>query len=222
MIHINLLPEDMRRPKRRGSGWFFVALALAALLALAGFAIRRHQTVTIPALEASLRDLRNERDSLEDGRREADALNARAAGLDEYARQVTGLYGRRVIWSKILHDIKAAVNEAAAGDAGVREGKGLWLTRVAGYGRLMTLDGRAAAPTREEARELAATLTRGIGEYDPPHGDAAQGGIASVPLRDLLEEGWPLLKKVEPLSDGGTAPGLETVEFTIELRLKQF
>lgn len=203
MIDINLLPRELRKKRRQPTGWMlacaFFALALGAIAALIA---RCHFTV-IPGIENNLIRLQKERGSLIEKRNELGRLRSRAEEVENYSRAVKKLYRSRTAWSKVLYEIKQSVSAEQDGAAP------LWLTRVAGYGRLLSLDGFAAASSREEAGQLAEKLTDVVGK------------------RGLLESP-PRLKRIDPVeltffrdASGKNAHDKKsTVAFTIELKLK--
>lgn len=213
MIFINLLPSEMRKPKPHSLFWKIACVLVAALLAATAAMIAHYRLSVIPELESTIAQAQAERDALAAKKSDLDRLRLRAGDLKRYAATVKELYSRRVPWSKALHDVKQAVDAGSGGD-----GNAVWLTRVAGYGRLLSLEGYVVAPGREAAEAAVNRLAKTIREYKP---DASEG-LGGVPLGDLLADGFPRVTRIVPeqlrITRNGTQEAIEAVLFALELR----
>lgn len=235
MIDINLLPPEFRKRKSPPVGWILFALTgiLVAVLALLG--AWRYKAKVIPLLTARLGELRTEEAMLLVKTGELEHAAARISELERHVETMIFMYNRRIIWSRFLQDVKqvvTALNKPVKLIENVEEVDSfedadpnlVWLTRVAGYGRTLYLDGKVDAPTREKAEETAAALIDGLRNSVPPTyaGSSDDGGLASAPLRQLMAEGWPRLSRVEPVSVKGAGQdgGAGTFDFAIEVLLR--
>lgn len=197
MININLLPPEYRKREKPPRLWQALSAALLAATLVGAAGVVRYGAGVVPGLEARLKGLQEERAVLSQAEAELSGIEARLSGLTGGVDMAKNFYSRRIIWSKILQDLKDIV-----------AGKGVRLTRMAGYGKLLTLDG-TSPKTPAETTLQADALLREIRNYSPPPGT----GLAAAPFRNLLDDGWPIVRRVEANENGGS-------DFSIELQFK--
>lgn len=167
MININLLPESMRKKEGLPGTQILGLLIMAAILGGLVFMITKYQFDIIPNLE-------NRRASLN---RTKTQLNAEVARLKEitaevnrmtgYVDAVKGLYKQRVVWSKILSDIKNIVNFDPAMNVYNTDMRYMWLTKLSGKGKAISMNCIATASNQIIAMQMPEQLLREMKEYAP-------------------------------------------------------
>lgn len=195
MITINLLPGTSRKREKPPRLWQALSGVLLAATLAGAAGVARYGLGVVPGLEARLAGLGEERQSLARADAELSAVETRLGNLAGNVDMAKNLYSRRIVWSKVLQDVKEIV-----------AGKGVRLTRVAGYGNLLTLEGNSPAPPGETALRVE-RLVREIRVRRPASGT----GLAGTPIGNLLEDGWPVVRRVEANSEGGS-------DFSVELQ----
>ena len=163
MFDINLLPDSYRRAQRQTP---FKMLALAIVIALAVFLAYRvtvNQFRRLPAVQKENRKLQADES----------ALKAKLALTEELAKQLTkyearidavrSLYRGRVIWAKLLLDIKNMVARNQGGPGGL-----LWFNRLqAAANGAVTINGYSAGADRYSASEGHTGLLKDFDVYRP-------------------------------------------------------
>lgn len=167
MIHINLLPEVMR--KKEGTPLPQFAAYCVALLAigLVAYAIVRYKFDTIGMLAARKGTLEIEKNAEQAIAVELQELNRETAKLSGYVDTVKELYRKRIIWAKILSDLKNIVNFDPAMSEYNTDMRYLWLTKLAGKEKNIDMDGFATAANRIAAMQMPSRLITGLMTYTP-------------------------------------------------------
>ena len=140
MIDINLLPPSLRKEQRPnpGKAIAFLIVLLLALLVGAGVAFYSYRVIP---------DLTVRRDQLLQA---GQSIGGEARRV-EVARE---LYSRRIVWSRVLGDIKNATSANM-----LETGKAIWLNRIAASAGAIGIDGAAASTgDRQTAENLVAAF----------------------------------------------------------------
>ena len=167
MININLLPESMRKregmPKQQLLG---IVVCLGILGGLV-WMITKYQFETLPALRDSVRSLQARKSSLEKEVEELKTLNAEITRKSGFVNTVKGLYSQRVVWAKILADMKKIINFDESVGRYNQDMRYVWLTNFDGNGKKITLRCIVTAGTQLAAMQLQEQLLQSIQTYKP-------------------------------------------------------
>lgn len=204
MIRLNLLPEDWKKRERKQLGWIAAMLALMGLFAAVLWGIRDYTREIIPRLEKENLALSEENSELRAAAMELERIDAGADELDAALAAYRARFTQAFAWSGILRNVDAIFAASSAADDLAR----VELTRVAGHGRTLVLDGTVRAASKEIAMVRVGLLAKEIREYAPEGGGAA--------MSSLLAEGWPVVKKAD-WADGDSEGDGGGTEFSIEL-----
>ncbi|MCC8190910.1 MAG: hypothetical protein LIP77_09825 [Planctomycetes bacterium] len=178
MININLLPEVLRKKERMPLPQFMAICGILALIGLSLYMVTKYQFDTIPNLERQVRSKTNTKNALSAQVEELKEINAENNRLGDYVNMVKGLYKQRVVWSKVLHDIKRIVNFDPTMSELNSDMRYLWLTSLNGNGKRLTMKGYATAANQVTAIQMPERLLQGFLSYTP----------VSLPEKD--EEVW--------------------------------
>lgn len=225
MIRINLLPDECKKRTRYPVGWVVAVVFFATVLLFALLSSWLYCSVRIPSLEARHEALTQETRLLLEQSAELEHMEKQTVALEQYIESVETLYGRRVIWSRFLHDAREAFRKINAEQ--VNQGRGVRLIRVAGHGRLFQLEGEVAADDMNEAEEIAQKVLSGLMGEAPLAVDSEEDdGISGVPPRKLVADGWPRIARVEPVDRdvsvqiNGKMNAVKVFAFTIEMLVR--
>ncbi|MDR1613565.1 MAG: hypothetical protein LBT97_12405 [Planctomycetota bacterium] len=94
-------------------------------------------------------------------------LRAEIARLNEYVDTVKSLYRSRIVWARILADVKAIVNFDPAMSEYNADMRYLWLTNLAGSSSSLKLQGFATAANSILAMQMPERLLQGFQSYAP-------------------------------------------------------
>ena len=167
MININLLPEVLRKKERPPIKQILPLVALVVLTGLAVFQVTKYQFDIIPTLESRKDSLEREKVALTAKVEELKQINAEINKLSDYITTVKGLYKRRIVWSKLLYDVKKIVNFDETMSRYNDEMRYLWLTKFNGSGKNINLTGFATAANQVIAMQLPERLIVGFLTYTP-------------------------------------------------------
>lgn len=167
MININLLPDVLRKKERMPMPHLLALVGVVCLLGGLGYAVMQYKMNIIPGLTARRDSLRRERTALQAKEKELKDINAQIATLSQHVDAVKTLYRNRVVWSKILSDVKNIVNFDPAMSEYNADMRYLWLTRFVGKGKNLALDGFATASTQVVAMQMPERLLQGFLNYTP-------------------------------------------------------
>ncbi len=167
MIDINLLPEALRKKERMPIQQLLGLIGAIVLFCLLGYMIFTYAFYTVPDLTMRRDDLTRDRDRLRIQAEELKKINAEIARLTEYVDAVKTLYRNRVVWSKILSDMKHIVNFDPAMSEYNNDMRYLWFTKFTGKGKNISLTGFATASDQVVAIQMPERLLQGILSYKP-------------------------------------------------------
>lgn len=167
MIHINLLPEALR--KRGGLPMSQLVGLLVAVAVLGGlvYMVTKYQMDIIPSLRERQRNLQSQKEMLEKKAKELAQINAEINRMSGYVNAVKGLYKQRVVWSKVLSDIKNIVNFDPSMSEYNSDMRYLWLTRLTGKDKKINLEGYATSSSQVLAMQLSERLINNFRTYVP-------------------------------------------------------
>lgn len=167
MIDINLLPEVMRKKERTPLPQLIGYIFMAALLALAGLSIFYYMNNVVPTLERNRNGLSSKRNQLRDEVKELQELNNEIERLSDYVDTVKTLYKQRIVWSKILSDLKNIINfdpDMAVYNADM---KYIWLVSLNGSNKSINLRGYATSANQLLAMQMPEQLLAYFISYSP-------------------------------------------------------
>lgn len=187
MIHITLLPEKMRRVEgtplpRQLTIYLGVAISAALIALNVLFAKNR-----IPEMDTKLKGLQNQVKEQSEKAKEVDVLEESVANIKSRVGAIEQLYRKRIVWAKLLSDLRDIVNKQNI-DPANREY--IWFTRlnflppkntntmVRRRGKQPTnvkkppeefllLEGFASAPVNNRALEMVNQLLTSMQKYTP-------------------------------------------------------
>ncbi|MDR1519328.1 MAG: hypothetical protein LBU23_04175 [Planctomycetota bacterium] len=167
MININLLPDVVRKKERMPMPQLLVICATLAVLGLLGYFTMNYQLNVVP-------ELARRRAVLEQQKREAQAksdewkkINEEITRLSGYVNTVKTLYVNRVVWGKILSDIKNIVNFDSIMSQANPEMRYLWLDKLSGKGKNISLSGFATSSNMMVGQQMLESLLQGFRTYRP-------------------------------------------------------
>lgn len=167
MININLLPEVMRKKERMPLPQLLMLVGVVVLFCLLGLVIANYYMNVIPNLESRKRSLTATRQTLQVRADELKRINAEIASLTDYVDAVKTLYRQRIVWSKILSDLKHIVNFDPSMSEYNPDMRYLWLTKLSGRGNELTLNGYATSGNQVVAMQMPERLLQGFRTYAP-------------------------------------------------------
>lgn len=168
MININLLPDTLRKKERMPVQYLLGIVGGIAIFLLLGYVIADYEMNIIPGLKNERETLTQDRNRLRLQAEELKQINAEIARLTEYVDAVKTLYRNRVVWSKILSDMKNIVNFDPAMSEYNSDMRYLWFTKFSGKSKNITLTGFATASDQVVAIQLPERLLQGILTFAPP------------------------------------------------------
>lgn len=163
MFDINLLPESHRR-SQRSTPLKMLALALViAAAAFLAFHTAHNLLKRIPDAEKANKALAAKEATLQREVKESDELAARLTAYETRIDAVRDLYRGRIIWAKLLLDIKNLV----ARNQGLPGGH-LWLNRLKAYENgSFSMDGFSTGTDRNTAMAGRTSLLKDLDDYRP-------------------------------------------------------
>ncbi|MDR2390781.1 MAG: hypothetical protein LBE84_03765 [Planctomycetota bacterium] len=167
MITINLLPEVMRKKSGMPVMHFIGICAGVAIFALLGYAVFYYTYSVIPALTQRRAVLDRQKKERADQAGELKKIEADIAKYANYVNAVKTLYRNRVVWAKILADIKNIVNFDPSMSFYNSDMRHIWFTKMTGSGKTITLNGFATAATETEAMQMPELLLKEFRVYAP-------------------------------------------------------
>ena len=163
MFDINLLPESYRRSQRSTPLKMLALAVVIAAVALLAFQTAHNFLKRIPAAREVNRQLALTEKRLTDEVAESDALAAKLSTYEARVEAVRELYRNRIIWAKLLLDIKSLV----AQNQGLPGGN-LWLSKItAQENGQFSMDGFSTGADRNSAMAGRTSLLRAIDTYQP-------------------------------------------------------
>ncbi len=191
MLQINLLPENLRKAEATPLPRFItIVLGIVIILTL-GFLIVHLKFFLIPDKEAQVAKLSQD---LEVARAEAAKLGVieeRIRRKQEYIGTIESLFRERVVWAKILWDLKAIVTRTETMNTPNPERRYLWLTSLrypmrGGADHRMRLEGYASAENSVTALSIVREFLTDLREYRPTQRpEEAEGERLDGLIRDL-------------------------------------
>ncbi len=167
MININLLPDSMRKAEGLPKKQLLILLCLVAVLGGLVYMVTRYLFVILPELRMEQASLAQEERRLKTVVQELQRINQEIGRMSGYVDAVKGLYRGRTVWAKILADVKNIVNFDPAMSEYNVEQRYLWLTRLTGRGKAITLTGFATAASQVVAMQMPERLLQGFRDYSP-------------------------------------------------------
>lgn len=173
MFEINLMPESARKANPTPLPQF--ASYLVGILVVAGllFFVAKYHLTIIPTLEQQKKAMEIEKRRLTEKVAELKAYREEIERLSGHVDAVKALYKGRIIWAKLLSDIKNIVNADKTMSSFNSEMRYLWLSRISGTAGMagkpnkLEMDALATANTRIEAIKMAENLLAGLRTYAP-------------------------------------------------------
>lgn len=226
MININLLPEVMRKKERTPLPQLIGYIFMAALIALVGLAIFYYMTNVVPTLERERDQLTKQRNALREEVKELGTLKTEIDRLSDYVETVKSLYRNRIVWAKILSDIKNIINFNPQMSVYNADMQYIWLVNLDGKGNTINLKGYATSsnqllamqmpeqliayflsyaptslPEKDEEEKLEAGLRAAMAEHDKLRAENPElpiQGQRELAIRQRLEE-------IKTIKSGGIA-----------------
>ena len=216
MININLLPEVLRKKERMPlSQWLGIAV-MALLIAGVFYLVTLYHFDTIPNMERRKESLERQKRELTAKAEELKQISAEINRLSEYVDTVKGLYRNRLVWAKILSDIKHIVNFDKGMESYNADMRYIWLTNLTGSGKTLSLKGFATASTQVNAMQMPEQLLREFTLYSPvnlPEKDEEER------LQNELKDA--IAKHTQLRANDNSLPLQGTVEIALRQRLEQ-
>lgn len=167
MININLLPESLRKKGGLPMPQLLGLLVSVAILGVLVYMVTGYHMDTIPALKSRKSTLEARKVNLEKQVKELAAINAEIARMSGYVNAVKGLYRQRIVWSKVLADIKNIVNFDPSMSEYNPDMRYLWLTKLSGQEKKISLEGYTTASSQVLAMQLSERLINNFRTYVP-------------------------------------------------------
>lgn len=167
MININLLPETLRKKEGLPLPQLAGIFAGIAVLAYLAYHIINYHVDVIPSLKSRIESREQEKRNLQAQVEMLKKLNAEIDRKNQYVESVKSLYRQRIVWSKVLADIKSIVNFDDAMSEYNAEMRYLWFTNFTGRGRNISLKGYATAANQVSAMQMTEQLLHGFLNYAP-------------------------------------------------------
>lgn len=167
MININLLPESMRKRESLPRGHFLGIIAGLAVLGTLVWMITQYRIDIIPTLQQRHNALETEKKRLTAEAERLKQLNLEINRMSGYVDAVKGLYKGRVVWAKILSDIKNIVNYDPVLSNYNADQRYLWLTSLTGSDKSLNMKCFATAASQVIAMQMPENLLHTILNYVP-------------------------------------------------------
>ncbi|MDR0362691.1 MAG: hypothetical protein LBJ46_08440 [Planctomycetota bacterium] len=167
MININLLPEVMRKKDSTPTPQFLIVLVGLAILGAVGYCIFLYSTQVIPGLNNRIVMLEREKRDFEAQAAELKEIRQEIERLTEYVDTVKGLYRSRIVWAKVLSDIKEIINFDPSMSEYNQEMRYLWLISLKGDRDKLTMGGYATAANPVLAMQMPELLLQGFRTHAP-------------------------------------------------------
>lgn len=167
MININLLPEVMRKKERMPLPQLLSLIGMFALILPVFYLVTLYQFDTIPSLRQRKSSLEGQKRQLEAQAAELKQINAEIARLSEYVDTVKGLYRNRIVWAKILSDVKHIVNFDSGMGVYNPEMRYIWLNTLSGKGKELSMKGLATGSDQVAAMQMPERLLREFLVFSP-------------------------------------------------------
>lgn len=167
MININLLPESMRKRESLPRAHFLGILVGLAVLGAMVWTITQYRIVHIPALEQKKKGLEDQKKMLTAETERLKKLNADINRMSGYVDAVKSLYKGRIVWAKILSDIKNIVNFEPSLSTFNADQRYIWITNLNGSAKNLTLKCYATAATQVMAMQMPENFLHTIINYVP-------------------------------------------------------
>lgn len=167
MININLLPESLRKKGGVAPKQLLGLVAAVAVLGGLVYMVTKYQMDTLPTLRDRKQSLQTQQAGLRKKVEELKKINQEIASKSAYVDAVKGLYRQRVVWSKVLSDVKNIVNFDPSMSEYNTDMRYLWLTKLNGRERSLSMQGFATASSQVVAMQLPERLLHSIRSYAP-------------------------------------------------------
>ncbi|MCL2000543.1 MAG: hypothetical protein FWG74_03835 [Planctomycetes bacterium] len=167
MIHINLLPQTLRKKQRMPIQFLLGIIGGVLAFCLLGYIVAGYELEIIPGLKRERDNLTQTRNRLRLQAEELRQINAEIARLTEYVDAVKTLYRNRVVWSKILSDMKNIIDFDPVMNEYNAEMRYLWFNKLTGKGKAITLTGFATALEQRGAMQLYEQLLQSMRIFAP-------------------------------------------------------
>ena len=165
MININLLPDSMRKKEGLPRQQLLILLCLSAVFGGLVYMITRYTFVIIPDLQAEQTTLTQRERMLKEVVKELADINKEINRMSGYVDAVKSLYRQRIVWAKILADVKNIVNfDPEMSEYNVDQ-RYLWLTNFTGKEKAIALTGFATATSQTVAMQMPERLLQGFRDY---------------------------------------------------------
>jgi len=167
MININLLPESLRKQGGMPMSQMLGLVAAVAILGSLVYMVTKYQMDTLPTLRDTKFTLEAQKANLEKEAQKLVKINADIASMSGYVNAVRGLYRQRIVWAKVLSDIKNIVNFDPTMNEYNPDVRYLWLTKLVGKEKKLSMDGYATASSQNLALQLSERLLNNFRTYVP-------------------------------------------------------
>lgn len=167
MININLLPESLRRKSGIPFPQMMGLLAAVVVLGALVYMVTKYQLDTLPELRNKKQSLQVRQAQLQKKAEELKKINQEISRMSSYVDAVKGLYKQRVVWSKVLADIKNIVNFDPSMSEYNTDMRYLWLTKLTGKEKAISMQGYATASSQVVAMQLPERLLHSMRSYAP-------------------------------------------------------
>ena len=165
MININLLPDSMRKKEGLPRQQLIILLCLLVVLGSLVYMVTRYMFVIIPDLRQEQMTLTQQERNLKVVVQELTDINNEINRMSGYVDAVKSLYRQRVVWAKILADVKNIVNfDPEMSEYNVDQ-RYLWLTNFTGKEKAIALTGFATASSQVVAMQMPERLLQGFRDY---------------------------------------------------------
>ncbi|MDR1536037.1 MAG: hypothetical protein LBU64_13280 [Planctomycetota bacterium] len=167
MINLDLLPEVLRKKERLPLPQFLGLCGGLAVFGLIGYLVVHYLFFVIPDLNQRRAALQRQKQDLQGKADEGKRINQEIARLGDYIGTVKTLYRNRVVWAKILSDIKSIVNFDPEMNVANPEMRHLWFTKLTGKAKDISISGYATSSSRETSLQMQENLIQGFISYSP-------------------------------------------------------
>lgn len=157
----------MRKKERLPLSQLLALVGVVVLFSLLGLTIANYSMNIIQNLENRKKSLTATRQRLQVQADELKKINAEIASLTDYVDAVKTLYKQRIVWSKILSDLKHIVNFDPSMSEYNPDMRYLWLTKLSGKGKELTLNGFATSGNQVIAMQMPERLLQGFRTFAP-------------------------------------------------------
>lgn len=165
MININLLPESMRKKESMPIQQFLGILVGLGVLGVMVWMITKYKFDTIPSMTREVLSLEQNKKVLQAQQEELKAINAEINRMSGYVDAVKSLYMQRVVWAKIMSDVKHIINFDPSMEKYNPEMRYLWATSFTGQGKNISMRFFATAGTQVQAMQMPELLLQRFRSY---------------------------------------------------------